>query len=263
MGSQTLDVERARLLTQVDWSWQKEARILGWFGLHDGMRVLELGSGPGFVTEQLLQMLPNSTIIALDSNRASLDWSKDYLRGKGAERVQFVEAPAVSTGLPDNSVDFAIARYLFQHLPDPVGAVREALRVLKPGGKLVIIDNDKGMYGIVDPPIAELDVMIEKRAQVQAARGGDAQIGRKLWRVLQAAGFQNLDLEAVVFYSDALGMDAFKQHFSAERVQPLIQAGLATEQDLERVAASLNTFYADPNALILQILLMAYGKKPV
>jgi ubiquinone/menaquinone biosynthesis C-methylase UbiE len=97
MGSQTLDADRARLLTQVRWSWPKEARTLGWFGLRDGMRVLELGSGPGFVTEQLLQLLPNSTIIALDNNRTFLDWSREYLHDKGAERVDFIEASATDT----------------------------------------------------------------------------------------------------------------------------------------------------------------------
>ena len=60
------DSEVARLRTQVLLSWKKEARTLAWFGMQDGMSVLELGSGPGFVTEQLLEMLPGSQVTTLE-----------------------------------------------------------------------------------------------------------------------------------------------------------------------------------------------------
>jgi hypothetical protein len=46
--------EIQRLKAQVLLSWEKEARTLKWFGLADGMNVLEAGSGPGFFTEKLL-----------------------------------------------------------------------------------------------------------------------------------------------------------------------------------------------------------------
>jgi protein-L-isoaspartate O-methyltransferase len=49
-----LDAEIQRLKGQVLLSWEKEARNLTWFGLADGMKVLEAGSGPGFFTEKLL-----------------------------------------------------------------------------------------------------------------------------------------------------------------------------------------------------------------
>ena len=49
--NESLEKEIERLRGQVMWSWEKEARNLGWFGLHDGMSILELGSGPGFVTD--------------------------------------------------------------------------------------------------------------------------------------------------------------------------------------------------------------------
>ena len=48
------EAEVKRLASQARGGWGKEARTLSWFGLQDGMSVLELGSGPGFITEQLL-----------------------------------------------------------------------------------------------------------------------------------------------------------------------------------------------------------------
>ena len=49
-----LETEIQRLKAQVILSWEKEARTLNWFGLTDGMNVLEASSGPRFFTEKLL-----------------------------------------------------------------------------------------------------------------------------------------------------------------------------------------------------------------
>jgi protein-L-isoaspartate O-methyltransferase len=62
-----------RLAVQAHSGWDKEARRLAWFGLKDGMSVLELGSGPGFITEQLLALVPTSPITCVEIDRTLLD----------------------------------------------------------------------------------------------------------------------------------------------------------------------------------------------
>jgi len=64
--------EIQRLAAQARSGWDKESRTLSWFGLKDGMSVLELGSGPGFITEQLVALLPTSSPI---SNLSCLLWT--------------------------------------------------------------------------------------------------------------------------------------------------------------------------------------------
>src|SRR5215211_4278730 len=64
--NESLEKEIERLRGQVMWAWDKEARNLGWFGLRDGMSILEVGSGPGFVTEQLLILYPNSHVTCVE-----------------------------------------------------------------------------------------------------------------------------------------------------------------------------------------------------
>ena len=129
------DAEVQRLAAQARLGWKKEARTLAWFGLEDGMSVLELGSGPGFITEQLLTLLPHSVITCLEIDPSLVAQAKEYLRDMGGERLHFVQASVMDTGLPDASFDFAYARLLYQHLPDPLGASREVWRTLKPGGR--------------------------------------------------------------------------------------------------------------------------------
>ncbi len=208
-----LDQEISRLRTQSLLAWQQELRMLMRFGLQDGMTVLDLGSGPGFIIEQLLTILPKSQFIALDNEPAMLERARRLLQEAHPDRLRFVEASVMETGLSENSIDFAIARFLFQHLPDPVGAAREAQRILKPGGRLVLVDIDEGGFPILfDPPLPPtLEVMRSLSAQAQAARGGNRNIGRHFWRILRAAGFQPLDFEAIVAHSDMLGIEGFLQ----------------------------------------------------
>lgn len=91
--------------------------------------------------------------------------AKHQLQDKIAKRLQIIEGSVMDTGLKESCFDFAVARLLFQHLPDPSRAVKDILRVLKPGGKLVIIDIDQDIQSIVDPPISKflsllLDIVI-------------------------------------------------------------------------------------------------------
>ena len=141
---------------QVERSWKKESRNLQWFGLRDGMTVLDLGCGPGHFTLRLADWLPSASITALDADERSIVHARKRL----GERAVVVQAPAAATGLPSNAFDFVLARLLFQHLREPLAVAEEALRVLKPGGKLVITDVDDALFGIVDPPIPGFDRLL-------------------------------------------------------------------------------------------------------
>ena len=109
-------------------------------------RVLELGGGPGFVTGQLLELLPNSRITVVERDPVLIERARKYLGEKREGRLEIIEGDIMRMDLPDNSFDFAFARLLFQHLPDPVSAAREALRVLRPGGHLVIYCPDEQRF---------------------------------------------------------------------------------------------------------------------
>src|SRR5258708_994628 len=63
-----LDREMQRLRTQALRTWPQEARLLQWYGLRDGMSVLKLGSGPGFITEQLLALLPGGHVTTVENS---------------------------------------------------------------------------------------------------------------------------------------------------------------------------------------------------
>ncbi len=263
-----LNIEREmeRLRAQALLGWQQESRVLNLFGLRDGMSVLEPGNGPGVITEVLLNLLPHSSIIALDNEPAMLERSRRYLEGKGDSRLRIIQASIMETGLPDNSFDFAIARFLFQHLTDPIGAAKEMLRILKPGGRLALIDVEDDIWGIQEPAQPELDFLKERFIAHQAKRGGNRRIGRRFWRILREAGFQPLELEAIVYHSDEVGWDAFRPMFDLHHfddTERRIKEGLYTEEEAEIVRASMERFRAAPDQFLLVVLLAGCGQKPL
>lgn len=255
-----LDAEIQRLKAQVLLSWEKEARTLKWFGLAEGMNVLEAGSGPGFFTEQLLELLPNSSINALEIDPVLHEKAATYLQEKGGDRVNRIQASVADTGLEDNTFDFAIARLLFVHLPDPVAAAREIFRILKPGGKLVIIDSDADLFWLTNPPIST-QVVREKFKQVMASRGGDLSIGRNLCRILKQAGFVSIDLEAVVSHSDIIGIQAFEPVLDSGPILQMVKQGLISESEIESYLVSRDEFVAAGDRSMMSFWLMACGEK--
>jgi ubiquinone/menaquinone biosynthesis C-methylase UbiE len=258
-----VDAEIERLAAQARHGWEKEARTLSWLGLRDGMSLLELGSGPGFITAQLLELLPTSTVTCLEIDPDLLARAERYLQDKGSQRVRFVAGSVMESGLEADQFDFAYARLLFQHLADPVGAAKEILRVLKPGGRLVVTDIDDGLFGLFEPPIDGLSTVVERFGQAQAARGGNRHIGRSLWGILEDAGFRSLDLEVVVNHSGSTGVEPFMRQLDPDRLLPLVRENLLSAEDLERFRASRTAFLAAPKPFALWVSLMICAEKPM
>ena len=104
-------------------------------------------------------------------------------------RVSFAEGDIHALDVADGSVDLLFVRELLQFLPDPAAAVRELLRVLKPGGYACVSDTDDQLY-ITWPPSDAQTRLVDAVTAVHRQRGGDRHTGRKLSTYLRRAGFE-------------------------------------------------------------------------
>jgi ubiquinone/menaquinone biosynthesis C-methylase UbiE len=254
------EIERLRVQASV--AWTSEKRALEGAGLADGQEVVELGSGPGFVTGQILEAYPRVRVTSVDRDASLLEDAKSHLGGRGLERVTFVHGSADATGLPSDRFDFGFARLLFQHLPDPDAVAREAFRIVKPGGAFAVIDADDDLLAIFEPPIPGFAELAKQIAAVQEKRGGNRRIGRRLWRILSRAGFTDVTVGNAVAHSDELGIEPFRKQFDVGMLTHLVRAGVMSAEQFEQLEAAAKAYWENPDLFVMLHFFVVSGVKP-
>lgn len=106
--------------------------------LHPSMQVADVGAGTGFMAAGLAPVA--SKVIVLDGSPAMLEVARKNLASYS--NVEYQVADGQSLPVPDASLDAAFANMYLHHAPDPAAAIREMVRILRPGGRLVITDLD-------------------------------------------------------------------------------------------------------------------------
>jgi ubiquinone/menaquinone biosynthesis C-methylase UbiE len=106
--------------------------------LPSGSRVLEVAPGPGYFCIELAKV-GSYSITGLDISHTFVKMAAQKAAAAGV-KVEFKQGSASKMPLPSDQFDFLLCRAAFKNFGDPVGALREMCRVLKPGGHALIID---------------------------------------------------------------------------------------------------------------------------
>lgn len=115
-----------------------------------GREVLEIGCGRGELACELMSAAaPPARMIAADFAYAAVRLGRVRAAGRAIAGVTWMVADVQHIGLPDASVDTVISCETIEHLPDPVQALREFRRVLRPGGRVILTTpNYAGPFGL-------------------------------------------------------------------------------------------------------------------
>ena len=101
-----------------------------------GMRVLEVACGSGVLTRRLLELLPaDARLVATDLNGAMIAHARTVVPADA--RLEWREADAQALPFPEGRFDAVVCQFGFMFLPDRVAGLREARRVLRPGGQFL------------------------------------------------------------------------------------------------------------------------------
>ncbi|HWQ84279.1 MAG TPA: arsenite methyltransferase [Anaerolineales bacterium] len=120
--------------------------------LRPEMIVGDIGAGTGYVSAGLAPLVRQ--VYVLDGSQAMLEVARQNLHE--FDNVIFETADGSSLPLPDASLDAVFANMYLHHLPEPLAGIREAARLLKPGGRLVITEMDAHSYGWLKEEMADV-----------------------------------------------------------------------------------------------------------
>lgn len=166
-----------------------------------GETILEVGCGNGILVRELVETVgAKGQVVGLDASEAILDLARHLCR-KG----EFLIGDAMDLPFEDESFDAVIAVQVFCFLDDVDRAIAETYRVLRPGGRLVVLDTDWDtlVWKSEDP------TLMARVMEVYQAVYADAHLPRSLPQRLGRAGFSNTAVESFVVLNTSFGEDTY------------------------------------------------------
>ena len=234
--------------------------------LHPGMRLLDVGCGPGSISRGLAERVAPGEVIGLDPSRETLQDARRDAAARRLTNLTFQEGSVYALPFGDTTFDVVYAHQVLQHLRERDAALREMLRVLRPGGLAAVREVDWGTvaYWPRDP---RLDRWIDAHREAWYRNGGEPLVGRQLRALFNAAGVEDLEISASVWCyatpDDTIAWgDAYADRLVASAMGGrLIDYGMVTRTELDDMAAAFRAWARHPDALWTFIHIAALGRK--
>jgi ubiquinone/menaquinone biosynthesis C-methylase UbiE len=168
--------------------------------LEPGQTVLDLGSGGGIdVLLSARRVGPTGKVYGLDMTDEMLELARENQRKAGVSNVEFIKGNIDDIPLPDASVDVIISNCVINLSANKDRVLREAFRVLKPGGRFAVSDV------VVRGPVPE---SIRRRVDLWTGCIAGALQESDYRAKLAATGFESIEIDTWrVYTADALGID--------------------------------------------------------
>ena len=218
--------------------------------LHAGQRLLDVGSGPGTITADLARLV--AEVVAVEVSEEAADLTRAELERQGIAHATVVVGDVHDLDLADGEFDVVHAHQVLQHVADPVGALREMLRVTRTGGLVAARDSDYGHFSW-HPASSGLDRWLELYDAAARANGGEPNAGRMLLAWAHAAGATEVVASSATWCFADPEDRAWWGSLWADRItstalaHQLVDEGRATTEELAEVATAWRTWAADPD----------------
>ena len=221
--------------------------------LKAGMNVLECGCGPGTVTIGFAELVAPGQVVGTDIEASQVALARENASRHSLSNIRFEVADVYELPFPAASFDAVFASAVLGNLRDPVQALGELHRVLKPGGVIGLKEFDHG-GDIAYPPEPAMSQYEELYRRLRREYGHDPEGGRKIGALLFDAGFRGVQMTAS--YESLSGQETLR---GAARVfigllnegwsEAFQSRGWATVEDIEAMKEAWLRFAESPGAL--------------
>ena len=233
--------------------------------LRPGMRLLDIGCGPGTITTGLARAVAPGAVVGIDVSEEVIASARAHAADAGATNTRFEAASVYDLPYAAGAFDVAHAHQVLQHLARPVDALIEMRRVLRPGGLVAIRDAD---YATMTawPRSPAIDRWLAVYHAVAARNGADPDAGRRLRSWLLDAGFVDVEVSATVELMADPASAADWGRSWAERVVhsnfrlQAIEYGIATAEDVEAIARGWREWAERPEAFFMFVHVECIGR---
>jgi ubiquinone/menaquinone biosynthesis C-methylase UbiE len=159
--------------------------------LAPGMSLLDAGCGPGTITVGLAEIIAPGRLVAVDVGADEVATASAALSAAGHDNAHVEVADVQELPFEDGTFDAVFSHAVIDYLVDPLVALREFRRVLRPGGVIGVrsVNNDLSVIGPYDELLDE-GLALFRRAV--ASLGGDMCRGRLVGRMLKDTGFERI-----------------------------------------------------------------------
>jgi len=231
-------------------------------GLRHGMRAVDVGCGSGAVTRELVDLVgPSGQVVALDPSPERLGAARELLWGLPG--VELMAGALPDTKLPAASFDFVWSQFVLEYLREPAAAVRELVRLARPGGRVAVAEIDGfGLATWPTPPAVEQGT--RPFLEALASTGFDLNVGRKLFTLFRQAGLREVKVHLSSFHvtagaADAQLLDDWRTRFEA--LAPVARPAFGGGRAYDEFCAAYLALLADPDALKYSVILTTEGTR--
>ena len=211
-----------------------------------------MGCGPGTITVDLAARVAPGRVVGIDASPDIVAEAGALVPAPAAGNVHFEAGDVYALAFDDASFDVVHAHQVLQHLTDPVAALVQMRRVLRPGGTLAVRDGDYGAF-VWAPDSPALDRWMALYHRVTARNGAQADAGRYLLGWVRAAGFGEVSASSSTWTFADPDSRAWWGGLWADRVQrsrfaeQAVAYGYADADELAAMADAWRDWAAHPD----------------
>ncbi|MBC7094217.1 MULTISPECIES: class I SAM-dependent methyltransferase [Thermococcus] len=121
-------------------------------------KVLEIGVGTG---KNLLYYPPDVEVVGIDFSSGMLEKAEEKRKELGLKNVKLLLMDTQNMEFDDNTFDTVVSTFVFCTVPDPVKGLKEAYRVLKPGGRTIFLEHMKSQSKLLNVPLYLMEPFIK------------------------------------------------------------------------------------------------------